>query len=306
MLARYIRIMLLLELVAYAAIAEWLHFLFGWDYAPLALGAIAAGLLGRLAMVSLTTAIGFAARSPVRREHRIGFTASFARLVREWRSVISTSMLWFPWDRWVVRPDPEPTPGGGIPVILAHGYFSNRGYFGALAEALDARGAGLVFTPNLSAAFATIEAYADELHHEIERIAAGTRRPQVVLVCHSMGGLGARAYLCEHGAARVRKLVTIASPHFGTVHARFGGGANARQMHRGSKFLGALCEKEGERGPACGVTSIYSPHDNLVAPQETSRLAWAKNIAIPGRGHIDILSAPEVIAIVLAEVSDCD
>ena len=44
MLARYIRIMLLLELVAYAAIAEWLHFLFGWDYAPLALGAIAAGL----------------------------------------------------------------------------------------------------------------------------------------------------------------------------------------------------------------------------------------------------------------------
>lgn len=305
MLARYIRFMLLLELAAYIAIAEWLRFLFGWSYAWLALGAIGAALAGRFAMVSFTTAIGFIARSPVSEDNRIGFAASCARLLREWRSVLSTSLVWFPWDRFAVRPDPEPKPGGGIPVILAHGYFSNRGYFGALVRAFEAEGLGPVFTPNLSAAFATIEAYAEELHGEIERILAGTGRPQVILVCHSMGGLGARAYLCARGAARVRKLITIASPHSGTVHARFGGGANARQMHRGSAFLRELCENEGEEGPACGVTSIYSPHDNLVAPQDTSRLAWAKNIAIRGRGHIDILSAPELIRIVLQEVRDC-
>ncbi len=305
MLARYIRFMLLLELVAYVAIAEWLHFLIGWGFAPLALAAIGAALAARLAMVSLTTAIGFATRSPVAREHRTGFTGACVRLLREWRSVLRTSLLWFPWERFAVRPDPEPKPGGGTPVILAHGYFSNRGYFGALARALDADGARQVFTPNLSAAFATIEAYAEELHVEIERIAAGTGQAQVILVCHSMGGLGARAYLCKYGAARVRKLVTIASPHRGTVHARFGGGRNARQMQRGSSFLAELCENEGEKGPACGVTSIYSPHDNLVAPQETSRLPWAKNIAIPGRGHIDILASPDLIRIVLEEVRDC-
>ena len=305
MLARYIRFMLLLELAAYVAIAQWLHFLFGWGYAPLALGAFAAALGGRFAMVLLTTAIGYATRSPVAPEHRIGFGGACARLFREWRSVLSTNLVWFPWDRFAVRPDPEPKPGGGVPVILAHGYFSNRGYFGALARALEGDGAGPVFTPNLTAAFATIEAYADELHREIERIATGTGRAQVILVCHSMGGLGARAYLCARGAARVRKLITIASPHFGTVHARFGGGPNAREMHRGSEFLRELCDSEGEKGPACGVTSIYSPHDNLVAPQETSVLPWAKNIAIPGRGHIDILSAPELIRIVLDEVRDC-
>ena len=305
MLARYIRFMLLLELVAYVAIAEWLHFLFGWGYAPLALGAVGAALAGRFAMVCLTTTIGFVVRSPVAPEHRTGFSGACVRLLREWRSVLSTSLLWFPWEGLVVRRDPEAKPAGGIPVILAHGYFSNRGYFGALARALDARNAGPVFTPNLSAAFATIESYADELHREIERIAAGTARPRVILVCHSMGGLGARAYLGAHGAARVVKLVTIASPHFGTVHARFGGGANARQMHRGSKFLAELAEREGEKGPACPVVSIYSPHDNLVAPQQTSRLPWAKNIAIPGRGHIDILSAPELIRIVLEELRDC-
>ena len=305
MLARYIRFMLLLELAAYVAIAEWLRFLFGWGYAPLALAAVGAALGGRFAMVCLTTAIGYAARSPVAKAHRAGFGGACMRLFREWRSVLSTSLVWFPWERFAVRPDPQPQPGGGVPVILAHGYFSNRGYFGALVRALEANGAGPVFTPNLSAAFATIEAYAEELHGEIERIAAGTAQPQVILVCHSMGGLGARSYLCAHGAGRVRKLITIASPHFGTVHARFGGGANARQMHRGSRFLGELCDKEGTRGPDCGVTSIYSPHDNLVAPQATSRLPWAKNIAIPGRGHIDILSAPELIRIVLEELRDC-
>jgi pimeloyl-ACP methyl ester carboxylesterase len=305
MLAPYIRFMLLLELIAYVAIAEWLHFLFGWGYAPLALGAIAAALVGRFAMVCLTTAIGFAARSPVALEHRVGGGGAAARLIREWRSVLSTNLVWFPWERFAVRPDPEPGPGGGIPIILAHGYFSNRGYFGALVRALEADGASPVFTPNLSAAFTTIEAYAEELHREIERIASGTAAPQVILICHSMGGLGARAYLCARGAARVVKLITIASPHAGTVHARFGGGPNARQMHRGSQFLKELCEKEGDKGPACGVTSIYSPHDNLVAPQETSRLPWAKNIAIPGRGHIDILSAPELIRIVLEEAREC-
>ena len=302
MLARYIRIMLLLELAAYIAIAEWLRFLFGWSYAWLALGAIGAALLGRFALVSFTTAIGFIARSPVSEDNRIGFAASCARLLREWRSVLSTSLVWFPWDRYVVRPDPEPRPGGGIPVILAHGYFSNRGYFGALVRALEADGVGPVFTPNLSAAFATIEAYAEELHGEIERILAGTGQPQVILVCHSMGGLGARAYLCARGPARVRKLITIASPHSGTVHARFGGGANARQMHRGSTFLRELCEKEGEGGPACAVTSIYSPHDNLVAPQDTSRLAWAKNVELARWGHVGILGAQEVHLLVAEEL----
>src|SRR6185295_2231291 len=87
MLARYIRFMLLLELVAYVAMAEWLHFLFCWGYLPLALAAIGAALIGRFAMVSLTTTIGYMARSPVAPEHGIGFTGSAARLLREWRAV---------------------------------------------------------------------------------------------------------------------------------------------------------------------------------------------------------------------------
>ena len=305
MVAGYIRFSLTLELIAYVAISYWLHWLYGWRYAPLAAGAIAAATLSRLLMVSLTTSIGFAHRSPREKAHHIGPRGTIAMLLREWGAVLTNNFYRFPWPAAALRRDPEPSRDGRIPILMVHGYFSNRGYFGPLVRALEARGVGPIFAPNFIAAFATIEDFVEQLGDEIDRIAIASGAPQVILVCHSMGGLAARAYLCAHGAARVKKLITIASPHNGTVHARFGAGPNARQMTRASEFILALCEKEGETGPDCGVTSIYSPHDNLVAPQDTSRLAWARNIAIPGRGHVDILASDRLASILLKELREC-
>lgn len=302
MVAHYIRIMLVLELAAYVAISAGLHFLSGWSYATLALGAVGAALMGRLAMVCVTTCVGLAAGPPRSPEHQIGIVGAAVLILREWRSALATNFFCFPWEAHALRSDPQPTPTSRVPILLVHGYFSNRGYFRALVRALESRGVEPIFTPNFRAAFATIEDFAAELDREIERIAAGTGREKLILVCHSMGGLAARAYLCGHGAARLAKLITIASPHHGTMHARFGAGANARQMHRGSRFLKEICANEAERGPECGVTSIYTPHDNLVAPQETSRLPWAKNIAIPGFGHLDILRSRRLFEGVLEEL----
>jgi hypothetical protein len=100
---------------------------------------------------------------------------------------------------------------------------------------------------------------------------------------------------------RIAGLITIASPHHGTALARAGLGANARQMQRGSAWIGTLASDESAPWP-CAVTSIWSVHDNLVAPQETSRLQGAKNIALAGHGHVAILFAPEVHRIVIDEV----
>jgi triacylglycerol esterase/lipase EstA (alpha/beta hydrolase family) len=304
MVAHYIRLMLVLELAAYVAISAWLHFLWGWSYAALALGAAGAALAGRLAMVCVTTCAGLAAGAPRSPVHQIGIGGAAALILREWRALLATNFFCFPWETRALRSDPRPTSTSRVPILLVHGYFSNRGYFRALVGALEARGVEPVFAPNFRAAFATIEDFASQLDREIERIAAGTGREKLVLVCHSMGGLAARAYLCGHGADRVAKLITIASPHHGTVHALFAAGANARQMRRGSRFLAAICANEAQRAPQCGVTSIYSPHDNLVAPQETSRLAWAKNIAIPGFGHLDMLRSRRLFEVVLEELRE--
>ena len=296
--------MLFLELAAYAGIGVWLHLRFGCAYGPLALLGIGAALAWRFAMVCIGAFIGYAAGSPRAPEHRIGPIGGLGLLLREWGAVVATGLWRFPWDRYALRRDPEPGPASPIPVILVHGYFANRGYFAGLVRRLESRGVAPIFTPNLASAFATIERYAEELGAEIERI-AGAGDAQVVVIAHSMGGLGARAYLSAHGARRVRKLITIASPHHGTVHARFGAGDNARQMSPGSRFLEELREREGAGGPGCPVTSIYSPHDNLVAPQETSVLPWARNIAIPGCGHVDILGSPLLADILVAELREC-
>jgi len=304
MVAGYIRFWLLAELVAYVVIANWLHWLFGWSHSLLAALCIAAAVFGRLAMVLTTTIIGHAHRSPRERSHHISPRGGVAMVLREWGAVLMNNFYRFPWPALAVRRDPQPACDGRAPIIMVHGYFSNRGYFGPLVRSLEAHGVGPIFTPNFPSAFTSIEDYMERLATEIERICGATGQPQVILICHSMGGLVARAYLCAHGAARVKRIVTIASPHNGTVHARFGSGPNAKQMERDSDFLKALCAKEGESGPAIGLTSIYTPHDNLVAPQDTSRLPWARNIAIPGRGHVDILASERLAAIVLKELRE--
>src|SRR5258706_1719312 len=304
MLARYVRVLLVVELAAYAAVAYWLHLAFGWSYPALAALALAIVGLSRLAFVIVSTSLGFIAGSPTPATHQIGIGEAAAMVLRECRAVLANNYYCLPWPEHALRRDPEAKPMAGVPVILVHGYFGNRGYFRALVRNLEARGVRPLFTPTFRAAFATIEDFAVDLHAEIERVAGATRQEKVVLVCHSMGGLAARRYLCVHGGARVRKLITVSSPHHGTVHALLGAGANARQMQRGSAFIVALCEKEAKSGPECGATSIYSTHDNLVAPQETSRLAWAKNVALPGFGHLESLGSGPLAALLVEELRE--
>jgi triacylglycerol lipase len=302
MAAGYLRILLILEIAALAALALWLHASRGYGYGTLAIVAVATSAGIRLLVVCAGTVISNVVRSPRAPEHRIGLAAAAVLLMREWHSILSTNYWQFPFDRWFLRPDPPALPSAGPPVLFVHGYFSNRGYFGRIVPKLEARGIGPVFTPNFPSALTSIERFADALGAEIERLCAATGQAQVVLVCHSMGGLVARTYLCDHGNARVRRLVTICAPHHGTVVAWFGSGANAVQMRPGSAYLRALEACEGGAGPACATTSIFTPHDNLVAPQESSRLPNARNVVIPGRGHVDILESQPLLEAMLEEL----
>jgi len=302
MAAGYLRLLLIAELCAYAAIGWWIHARLGWSAAALAALAVAASIAIRLAIVCGGVIVSNLARSPRTPDQRLGPAGALALLLREWHSVLSTNYRLFPFDRWALRPDPPARPAETPPVLFVHGYFSNRGYFNRIVPMLESRGVGPVFTPNFPSAFGSIERLAEALHGEIERICAATGQSRLVLVCHSMGGLAARSYLCEHGAARVRKLVTIGTPHHGTVVAWFGTGRNAAQMRPGSGYLRALEAREGGAGPACETVSIYTPHDNLVAPQASSILPRARNVAVPGRGHVDLLESARLLEVLLEEL----
>jgi triacylglycerol esterase/lipase EstA (alpha/beta hydrolase family) len=302
MLARVVLFSLVLEAALYAALAAWLRA--EWNWSLPAVACLALGLLlgSRLALVCLSAWLAWMHRSPCAPEHCIGFGRTMRYLAGEYRALLADNLYYLPWANRVLRPDPAPASCDRVPTVLVHGYMSNRGYFTPMVRMLEAAGLDQVHAPSFRVLFTPIEHFAGELHEAIERVATGCGRPKVNLVCHSMGGLAARHYLREHGAGRVAKLVTIASPHHGTLLAAMGLGLNARQMHRGSRFLAALAASEAAAPPGVDATSVYSPHDNLVSPQDTSRLDWARNVAIPGVGHIAILSCARTFEVLLEEL----
>lgn len=301
MLARIALLEQVLELGLYAVVGSWLAARLGFGVAGIVLFMGACLLAARLVLVGTAFTIAWLHRSPRAAEHHLGAAATVAMVVREWRALLELNLVLLPWERFVLRPDPPAAAEAKPAIVMVHGYLANRGCFRALVRNLEAGGAGPIFTPNLRSWLAPIERLEADLAATIEAISASTGG-KVVLVAHSMGGLGCRAYLARHGSGHVERVITIASPHHGTALASFGFGENARQMRRHSGFLRALAHAEGSHGPGVPFTSIYSTHDNQVAPQETSLLPWGRNVALSGVGHVDVLGSPALAELILAEL----
>jgi pimeloyl-ACP methyl ester carboxylesterase len=187
------------------------------------------------------------------------------------------------------------------PVILLHGYGCNSGYWSHLAPMLEAARISHA-CPDLAPLGASIDDYVPAVARAVEALCQATGAAQVVLVGHSMGGLTARAYLRAHGAARVARIITVGTPPHGSPLASLGPGANARQMQRENDWLRTLAAGEGAEARAL-VTSIYSHHDNIVAPQTSSVLPGARNLAFGGIGHVALGADPRVLSCILHELA---
>jgi triacylglycerol esterase/lipase EstA (alpha/beta hydrolase family) len=158
-----------------------------------------------------------------------------------------------------------------------------------------------VYTINYGPPYGDIEHFAEQLGAKIESVCATTGAARVVLVCHSMGGLVARAYLRQRGPVRIVRIITIGTPHHGSVFARGIIGRCLAQMRPGNAWLAEL--NRDETKPAqVPITSIWSRHDSLVAPQASSELACAENVALAGIGHNALLADAVVMRLVNASV----
>jgi predicted alpha/beta hydrolase family esterase len=183
-----------------------------------------------------------------------------------------------------------------LPVLLVHGYRCNSGLWWWMIPKL--RTAGFVVEAlDLEPALASIDRFAEQLHHAIEAYLQETGSLKLRLVTHSMGGLVARAYLKRYGGQRVDKVITLACGHHGTRIAYFGLGKNAREMEPGSAWLAALPE------PApVPVVTVWTAQDNFIAPQTSSRLSDAQDIIVTGMGHLTLVFSRLVLDIVTKEL----
>lgn len=194
----------------------------------------------------------------------------------------------------------EPLERGERPVLLVHGYGMTRTVFLALGRTLAKRGLGpLVGFSYLS--LRSVPSSAARLALGVARTLEKEGAQKVDIVCHSLGGLVARYYVeCLGGAPYVRRIITIGTPHQGTLLGHVAPGASGLDLRPGSAVLLDLAASPS----SVPLTSIYSLADNIVVPPENGRLAGlGKEIVFDDLGHAALLSSPRVFQAVLACLS---
>ncbi|NUT99288.1 MAG: alpha/beta fold hydrolase [Saccharothrix sp.] len=162
----------------------------------------------------------------------------------------------------------------GTPIVLVHGIGDNRSAFAVLSGALRRRGFGVVHAVNysvLTALTGDVRRSAALLGEHVERICEQTGSERVHVVGHSLGGLIARYYVQRlHGDKRVQTLVTLGTPHGGTLSAYLFPTALTRQLRPGSDLLSELAEPC--RPCRTRFAVVWSEMDQVVIPQRNARL----------------------------------
>ena len=302
---RMLRWLLVVQGVGAAAIAFAAWHWFGVAL-PMALAlGLACVVLVRLIINMNNFVLSACFASPTPRAFHLGWRARLRLLAEEYRSSMLTTSWFMPRARACRRIE---TDSGYLPVLLIHGYGCNSGYWRSLIPRLERNHISYAAI-DLEPVGGSIDDYAAAVERSVEALRAASGAGQVAIVAHSMGGLVARAWMRAHGSARVARLVTLGTPHGGTALARFGPGVNAQQMRRSGReagtWLQALADSEDMETRA-RITSIYSHHDNIVSPQDSSVLPGARHIAFGGVGHVALGHNPRVLDAVMGELAALD
>jgi pimeloyl-ACP methyl ester carboxylesterase len=222
---------------------------------------------------------------------------SFREMMREalWSLVTQPLMPWY------YGFGERLAQGEKTPVVVVHGYMQNRIGFIGIARRLNRRGLGPVFGFNYPW-YRSVADNSKRLEAFVERICGQTRQAQVILICHSMGGLiGVHYILLGRGKERVLRCVTIASPHAGVLYRGPVIGAPSRDLRTGSELLISI-----QGALPVPLLSIASTHDNVVHPYGQSSVAsrGGTDFLVEGPGHLSILFDPRVLDRVADFVAD--
>jgi pimeloyl-ACP methyl ester carboxylesterase len=191
------------------------------------------------------------------------------------------------------------------PILLVHGIVDNHSIFTLLDRALRRRGFTDLSSFDYGLRTSDIRRAAADLGAAVQSLVDRSGYDRVHIVGHSLGGLIARYYVQRMGGhARVQTLVTLGTPHQGTVLARAGGVLPLlRQLAPGSDLIRELTEP----APGCSTrfVSYYSDLDHLVVPSRNGRIDHpdldTRNVAVSGIGHLSLPNSRRIAA-ELAEI----
>lgn len=305
MIARITKLLIAVQIIFAAAFG---YAIFRWTETSIAVSAlwgISIVVLVRMAIVGNNFRIASRFWKRNQWTSDLGLGRVLRMFLREWAASMWSSSWTMPFGRRIWHNNDVTQ---ALPVVLVHGYACNSGYWHSMRLALESAGIRHEAV-DLEPIFGDIDDYLPQLHRAVNSAMAIAGGKPVVIVGHSMGGLVARAYLSRYGCDRIARIITIGSPHNGTVLARYSAGSNCRQMYhdaasgRCSDWLESLGKSHGREEREL-ITSIYSRHDNIIAPQGSCHLTGGKNIAFDGIGHVELGCHPAVHASVIKEIAE--
>lgn len=142
---------------------------------------------------------------------------------------------------------------------------------------------------------AKLEVLAQQVADLVERTFAPDQ--QIDLIGFSMGGLVSRYYVQRLGGIadrssrstisqknRVQRLITISSPHKGTISAYFSLRPGCVQMRPESEFIAAL-NRDVDSLNRLSFTSLWTPFDLMILPPTSSQLGIGREIMLPVLTH---------------------
>jgi triacylglycerol esterase/lipase EstA (alpha/beta hydrolase family) len=200
------------------------------------------------------------------------------------------------------------------PVLLVPGYGGATGGLEQLAARLRATGRDATVVPLPGNGTGDLTAAARALGAAVTAARASSGSASVDVVGYSAGGVVARLWAKDGGAAQARRIVTLGSPHHGADLAALAGGvlpaecpAACRELAPGSALLRRLnARDETPAGPTW--VSLWTTVDATVQPPDSARLAGALNIPVQSVcpatrvGHGQLPTDPLVQQIVIAEL----
>ncbi|MES2272656.1 MAG: alpha/beta fold hydrolase [Chlamydiota bacterium] len=154
----------------------------------------------------------------------------------------------------------------GRPILLIHGYLNDSSVWLFQTRQLQKAGLGPIYTINLGNPFASIRKHAEKVKKKAEQIALETKRCDLILVGHSMGGLVSSWYATKLAPPdSVTDVITIGSPLDGTPMARIALGSSAREMQRDSGLIKEM-QLAIAKNQQIHFYHIASKSDQLVLP----------------------------------------
>lgn len=299
MLARKLQFAIILSILGAFA---WLFYFWGRSI-PIAV----LGCLVFLFNFGPMLALQFLTARQVNKTHPEAPLASNAEMWRAWWAETLVVPRVFCW-RQAFRPNQYPDnladnigARNRRGVVLVHGFISNRGMWSPWLAALQQQQRAFAAV-NLEPLFCSIDDYPAIIEQAVQKVTQSTGLPPL-LVCHSMGGLAARAWLqsADGNDARVHHVITVGTPHHGTWIGLSRVPPNMKQMKIGSDWLQQLARNEPP-GRYKLFTCFYSNCDNIVFPTLTATLPGADNQAVPGDPHVVMLFNQSVMDASLAKL----